>query len=683
MLINTVVKSRLNFLKYCRRCLSSSNQSIPQPKSDSDGKSKQDETTTYYTMGDTLVEPIPIKSLNILSRIETYEKYGSSFKNLFLGVPDTDLLSFPFLLKSRKEFLELTEQYEMVRTTWNKIKKDEQTLNLLNYNSLYKLSVSEMMFIFEAIGASVEKNLPFGTKEDEENRFEKRLSKTFNIDPTSKNRFNIGEAAFSSFHNLREAIETVVPLIERNAIVYYALSRSSNDHMKSILANNTNIAFAFDEDFDSDRTDIKIDSWSSQARLANDFNSWVITGRKNNIINGNYSHYLIFTKTNDYTEVQGLDKLQNDVGIIALLAPANQVKVELDAQDFLAIQHQRISFEDLELFRDSSEVINATKNLAEFNNVKGCGQLAVSAFILGLLKQLQKNTYAYLVNNRLGLTDCEFVQYKLFASTCKIYGLESMIYLTAAMYDSFERGANLGGESITIKTKAVEYAYDVIGELRSLFGSRYPFSSTVYDLIYYLDSFLDCSMNNRMLMANEAVKHYKTFEDMTLNRFNFIPKEPINTIRHYLKQRKLRRYETYLTREMTKYVHHNLHAACDWIEHLINLLQFSMHYLSTIHQEKFQQQQFDLNRLVEMAMDIEMMISCLSRANHAICYGIRNGHSERDICMAICKELFLKHLQTFEAIDKRTLIDNNDYCRRIFETNMNERGYFPKLFQVE
>ncbi|OTF75025.1 Acyl-CoA dehydrogenase-like protein [Euroglyphus maynei] len=522
--------------------------------------------------------------MNILSRIETYEKSGSSFKNLFLGHPDVDLLSFPFLLRSRKEFLEMTEQYEMVRTTWNQIKKDEQTLSLLNYNSLYKLSVSEMMFIFEAIGASVEKNLPFGTKEDRENRFEKRLSKTFGIDSTGKQQ-NLGETGFSSFHNIREAIETVVPLIERNAIVHYALSRSSNDHMKSILAGDSNIAFAFDEDFDADRTDIKVDSWSSEARLAYDFNSWVITGQKNNIIDGNYSHYLIVTKTNDFTEVQGADKFQNNVGIVALLVPADQVKVELDAPDFLAIKHQRISFEDVELFRDRSEVINATKNLAEFNNVKGCGQLAVSAFLLGLLKQLQKNSYAHLVNNRLGLTDCELVQYKLFGSTCQIYALESTIYLTAAMYDSFERGANLAAESMTAKTKAVEYAYDVIGELRSLFGSRYPFSSTVYDLVYYLDSFLDSSLNNRMSLAEEAAKHYKTFEDMTMNRLRFIEKGPIHSVKRYLRQRKLRRHETMLTREMTKYVHHNLHSACDWIEHCIILLQFSMHYLSNLHQQ--------------------------------------------------------------------------------------------------
>ena len=581
MLINT--KFRFNHLRYYRRWLSSSSNTVFEPKTKSD--EKHETTTSSETVGDIHLEPVPIKSMNILSRIETYEKHGSSFNNLFIGRADCDLLSFPFLLRSRKEFLEMSDQYEMVRTTWNRIKKDEQTLNLLNYNSLYKLSVSEMMFIFEAIGASVEKNLPFGTKEDRESRFEKRLSKSFNID-SSSNRFDIGEQAFSSFHNIREAIETIVPLIERNAIVHYALSRSTNHHMQSVAANSdSKIAFAFDEDFDSDRTDIKVASWSSQARLTYDSNSWVISGRKNNIIDGNYSHYLIVSKTDDYTEVQGVNQLQNDVGIVALLVPADQVKIERDAADFLAIKHQRISFEDIELMRDSSEVINATKNLAEFNNVKGCGQLAVSAFLLGLLKQLQKNTYAYLVNNRLGLTDCELVQYKLFRSTCQIYGLESMIYLTAAMYDSFERGADLASESITAKTKTVEYAYDVISELRSLFGSRYPFSSTVHDLVYYLDSFLDSTLNNRMFLAQNAAKYYKTFEDMTLNRLRFIEKGPINSIQRYLRQRKLRKHETFLTREMTKYVHHNLHTACDWIEHLIILLQFSMHYISTLHKE--------------------------------------------------------------------------------------------------
>lgn len=485
-------------------------------------------------------------------------------------------------MQSRKEFLAITEQYEMVRNSWNLIKKDDETLNLLKYNSLYDLSVSEMMFIFEAIGASLVKKLPFGNKEDEENRFEKRITKTFNVQ-SKKNPFDLHESAFQDFHNIREAIETIIPLVERNSIVYYALSRSLNSNIKEILEKNTKIGFAFNENL-GDKSDVDINDWISTATLAYDYNSWVINGQKCGIIDQDYSHYLLFAKTNTFTQ---LEKYDVENGVVALLVPSDKVTIEHDYTDYFGVRHQKISFDNIELERNSHEVINASKNLSEFFNVKGCGQLAISSVILGLLKQLQKNTYSYLINKRIGLTNCELIQYKLFQSTCKIYSLESIVYLTAAMFDSFQKGIELNNECITAKTLAIEYSYDIIGDLRSLFGSRYPFSSTVYDLIYYIDSFLHSSMDNRMYLAKEAVEHYKTHLNFTSNRMELSQRFPLYAIKIFLRQRKLRNKNMILTKELNKYIHHNLHAACDWIEHCVNQLQFSLYYITNFHKEVF------------------------------------------------------------------------------------------------
>lgn len=469
----------------------------------------------------------------------------------------------------------------MVRSSWNNIKKDDETLNLLKYNSLYDLSVSEMMFIFEAIGASLVKKLPFANKEDEQNRFEKRVTKTFNIQ-SKKNPFDLHESAFQDFHNIREAIETIIPLVERNSIVYYALSRSSNPNFQELLKKKPKIGFAFNENL-GDQSDVYIRDWISTATLAYDHNSWVISGQKCGIIDQKYSHYLLFAKTNTFTEMQQYD--DDETGVVALLVPSDKVTIEHDYTDYFGVQHQKITFDNIELERNSHEVINATKILSEFSNVKGCGQLAISSIILGLLKQLQKNTYSYLINKRIGLTNCELIQYKLFQSTCKIYALESIIYLTAAMFDSFQKGIELNNESITAKTLAIEYSYEIIGDLRNLFGSRYPFSSTVYDLIYYIDSFLHSSMDNRMYLAREAVEHYKANLNFTTNRMELMQKFPLYAIKLFLQQRKLRTKNMILTKELNKYIHHNLHAACDWIEHCVNQLQFSLYYITNFHKE--------------------------------------------------------------------------------------------------
>ena len=90
----------------------------------------------------------------------------------------------------------------------------------------------------------------------------------------------------------------------------------------------------------------------------------------------------------------------------------------------------------------------------------------------------------------------------------------------------------------------------------------------------------------------------------------------------------------------------------------------------------------EINRLATIGIDIFMMISVLSRANHALCYGLRNGDAEKELCLAICKETFLKHLQMFEELNKETMSDNDDFAHNIFTQNLKENGYFASLFRM-
>src|SRR5699024_937782 len=124
-------------------------------------------------------------------------------------------------------------------------------------------------------------------------------------------------------------------------------------------------------------------------------------------------------------------------------------------------------------------------------------------------------TYAHLVNEKLGLAASDLMQYRLYQATNRIYSLESMLYMTAAMYDSFEMGgptagsgANLECEAATVKVAAAEAGAEVCASLRAVFGSRHPFASTALDLIYSLDAFLDCSMQNRVLLGRRSLHCY-------------------------------------------------------------------------------------------------------------------------------------------------------------------------------
>lgn len=90
----------------------------------------------------------------------------------------------------------------------------------------------------------------------------------------------------------------------------------------------------------------------------------------------------------------------------------------------------------------------------------------------------------------------------------------------------------------------------------------------------------------------------------------------------------------------------------------------------------------ELDRLATLSMDIFKMISVLSRANHALCYGIRNGDAEKELCLAICKDTFIRHLALFEEVTKETMVDNDAFAEHIAAQNRAEGGYFASLFRV-
>lgn len=97
----------------------------------------------------------PIKSLKIKDSIEKISKNGSFVKNLFFGKFDRDFLSYPHILQTRNEFIKLLTQSEMVERYFKLFIQNQNALKDLGFFNLWKLSITEMMTVFEAVGSSV------------------------------------------------------------------------------------------------------------------------------------------------------------------------------------------------------------------------------------------------------------------------------------------------------------------------------------------------------------------------------------------------------------------------------------------------------------------------------------------------------------------------------------------------
>ena len=88
-------------------------------------------------------------------------------------------------------------------------------------------------------------------------------------------------------------------------------------------------------------------------------------------------------------------------------------------------------------------------------------------------------------------------------------------------------------------------------------------------------------------------------------------------------------------------------------------------------------------------MDIFMMIATISRVNHSIIsneYKNNNQQNnrfrdEQQLCSAICTQIYNKHLQIYEDINRLYMNNNEIFALNIAAANKNAKGYFAPLFR--
>lgn len=473
-------------------------------------------------------------------------------------------------MKNKAECKQLQNQYEMIRQTWNKIEKSDQNLDLLGYNSLDKLSVSEMMNIFEAIGAAVQKQFLFGATEDNEFRFKKKMLKiNKNIDDDLFGKIGL----FESLSNMQSTIRTVLPLILSNTIV----NRIEDNNQLTQKCSKIGLAM-----FEENGQYSKVDDWASKASLTSDKKSWVVSAQKFNIIKKDYSHYMLFCRS-ESADKRFKSEFDSTNDLVVLLVPKELIHIENEHQDCFGIQYESIHLEHVILSREQCEVCSQL-SIDSFLNIVGCAHLAVSAVITGVMKQMLKNTYAYLINQKPGLLNCELSQYRLFEATCKVYSLESMLYMAAAMFDSFDKKSIIYNECLAANVVATESSFEVVRDLKDLFGMRSANISSSLEFVHSLGNYVDSTTHSRSRLSNNGIHHFKNHIHLD-EKLSFSLKIPVYSTSQYAKYRKTLKQSAILDQNMTKYVHHNLHTICSWISDSINKLSYSTDLLMNVHKK--------------------------------------------------------------------------------------------------
>lgn len=302
----------------------------------------------------------------------------------------------------------------------------------------------------------------------------------------------------------------IFDLLNQNCLGFSAIEWSDNENLRAkIMAEHTEnpnlkIGWAWCErEFPFGAGDFA--DWNSTASISKDRTTWVINGEKNRILKGDYDYYAIFCKTYDYNEDEDPDWLLRDAeippGIVGFLVPKHRIGIIEDEEVVNGMIFQKIKFDYLNLLANDHLLIDPSPLGIRCQNIQSLGYLGTSAFILGMLKALLKDTYQYLTKDRTPLLECQTVERILCDITAKIFTLESCLYLTSQAHDSFDNvnsDPEVFMESAICKVLAVESAHDILRMLQSIYSSQMLITSPMIDFINILDSYLNNAVFHRV-----------------------------------------------------------------------------------------------------------------------------------------------------------------------------------------
>lgn len=378
---------------------------------------------------------------------------------------------------------------------------DPNRLKQCGFFELSTLTETEKVRLFEAMGSSLE--------------FKKRQPNESTGELIKLDQLSVTDSFLTSYKEKKQFLKTIIPLLIRNSIILNTIQNSNNDSLREQIMSdfkNIRIALAFDEPNDTFMSP-PYPFWQSTAHFDSQTNSWLLNGKKSRIPNdgGDYDYYLLFCRL----------KQNNDCGVGSFLIPTEQLSIEPDGTDNYGTRFESITFKNLNVTKDDSEVLidnRATMLL----NMKASGHLSISAILLGIMKQVLNNVID--ISNQQ--TSTLFTNHVTRLSEM-IYSLESVLYLTSSHYDTFELDQiDLYLQAMVVKILAAEYCEQMVRWIRLYYQPRQLsriVSQDMNDVINVVSSVLDTPASLRMLLASYGLRsvgqwRYDLLVKLRLNR---------------------------------------------------------------------------------------------------------------------------------------------------------------------
>lgn len=614
---------------------------------------------------------VPLTSLNI-NPIKV-KKTGSFSVELFTGNYDHDYLIYPEPLDNRKENEQLKEQVAMVKQLYPKIWDDESQLQRFNFHNMFQLSVTEMMTIFEAIGASTE-------------------------DCYQSKQLAIQGESIDLQKLQTQVTKSAVSLIIRNCLTYWPIHKSDNKFAKTLIPENhilfggsadlqtkpcLPIGFCWTEQAPS-LGSLPPQEWKTTLQTGGaDVQHSVINGQKTNVfLDESTEHYLVFYRDKFLAEKHDTDNLgfepnpASDPFAGCCLVHKSELDFSQVYFDSSGLQYVDVRMDTL--IPSDRIIFPSRRKDPKALNIKALGQLATCSVTMGLLKSALTRTYQYLLNYKSGLLTCDIIEKKLATVTSKIFAIESMLYYIAGIYDGLEEGFDAHLEATILKVITYDYAYQIIQDLQQVNGSEMLKTSKLQDQVNIFDSFLDGNIYNRLYLATMGVIYFARSKNVHLNQLRLAPWNLGYYSKNLFKEMSERGDWMTIHADIHGHLHPSLETAGTNLEYIIKRINYATENICRKYGDDVTGAQGALYRLSQLTIDAFMLTTLCARASKSYCNGSKNCDIDLALTINFSNDLVRKVRIYIEEINKSPIEVIEYRARTINELNLKNGGYYAE-----
>lgn len=317
-------------------------------------------------------------------------------------------------------------------------------------------------------------------------------------------------------------------------------------------------------------------------------------------------------------------------------------------------------------------------------NILNSGRFSMGSSGAGILKRLIGYTAEHAISRsqfKQKLMEFELIKKKFAQMAVTTYAMESMAYLTALTLDSYQE-PDASVEAAIVKIFSSEGCWNCASECLQVLGGLGYMKTYPYER-YLRDA--------RILMifegTNEILRLYTSLTGMQyagkeLREFQKKARNPLNNpsivwkgIKVYFSRVFGIKAKLKLNLRLFEEVHPTLRDQAFQLEEAVQRFEGAVQGLLITHGGKIKDQQLQLERCSNIAIDIYAMTACIGRSSRALCLGLKNAEHERELTRLFCEEAITRIRKAVEEIHEGAQTNNDDLRCRIADTIFENKGY--------